>query len=323
MIERKIPRSAGAPEGRKGALTRARLSWLSDCSLVHGITASELKLAMQFALNFAGQPDSEVLFGESGLPICWPPQALLSERLGISRQAIQQAAARLAARGLLRITPGGGRGRATEYELMGNGKQPTCRLAAPKQQASTDKKASMKQRNSKPEPREKASKLLAPIRSHQSSNSIHSKSGSDVGDASAGVRKLSDEEAFDELFKIWPNKTDLNYGKAHGAWNNYVVRNEKVSANHVLKRAKLWVRHWKNKGSFIPYLGKWLKDSGWRYEPTIDPEERLLDGYFDMIEKASQNIDEVGADEDGVVVRASSRFGSRPDRPIRDDDDEE
>ena len=118
--------------------------------------------------------------------------------------------------------------------------------------------------------------------------------------------KESDHPEFEELFDLWPND-EKDRGKALGAWINRVIRNG-VDPDLVVERAELWVRYWRRKNTkFIPYLGKWLADSGWEDKP---PASRH-DAYHDHInELAASRRDE----QDDPFLR-TDHYTCDPDSP--------
>lgn len=278
-------------------LTAARLSWLEACGLDPRNGAMEMRLAVLLALQYAGMPSSRKKFEAKGVPIAWPPQADLAAKLECTRQAVSAAARRLQKRGLLQITPGLGRGHATEYALCRKGKQPGGLLGKPFRQKPDAEKAIRRIPKGKDTTPEKATKLVAPFHSSQSRNHIHSHSRGEDGDFAAGERKVRHPE-FEKVFAMWPNP-QKDHGKALGAWINKVVK-PGHDPEKVLRRAKLWCRYWEDHGTrLIPYLGKWLAEAGWKRKPKITIWE-------DMVAQASRLNGEEGRIEFGVTYDPDS-----------------
>lgn len=283
-------------EARK-SLTAARLSWLEACAGEGSISALELRLATLLALQYAGQPRSLEKFEESGVPVAWPSQIGLADKLGCSRQAVSAAARRLAKRGLIQITPGQGRGHATEYGLKIKGKQPGGLLRKPYRQKPEAEKAIRRIPKGKDTAPEKATKLVAPFHSSQSINHIHSHSRGEDGDFSSGERKVRHPE-FEKVFAMWPNP-QKDHGKALGAWINKVVK-PGHDPEKVLRRAKLWCEYWEDHGTrMIPYLGKWLAEAKWKQKPKVTVWE-------DMLSRAAKLSGEEGRFEFGVTYDPDS-----------------
>lgn len=325
MVPRRIPRQARGEtakrevgEGRPVTLTQARLNWLEVCGRARTITAKELQLAIQLALNYVPLPKSRERFDKTGVPVAWPPQVELANALGCTRQAVSAAARRLEKRGYIAITPGGGRGHATEYELLQKGKQSSCSFNSEKGQRCGSEKANGESGKGKYKPHKRQTSSLPHSYSMQSIDQSNSHSMMSGCDGSAGVKRGKYPE-FEEIFEFWPNRKK-DHDKAEGAWVNHVVKRS-IDPQLVLKRAKQWCAFWNWEGEdFHTYLGKWLKEHLWEDRPPARKDElSKMVACFDVNRAcarpwmSSTDDEEGGEDDDDYSPSPSSDAICDPD----------
>lgn len=266
--------STAREQEEAAALNRARFAWLEVNRDDPHISARELRLAM-FLHDFAGMTVTREHFRATGEIVVYPSQVTLAGRMHCTRQNVSATARKLAQRGLLLIKRGGGRGHATEYTLVTpppeKGNPSSCSF--PKQEKATARSIKSNYGHEK-----RATSSVAPITISRSQIINHT-----AGEGGYGINESeevnaikeepcaepntrgengSEDAAFEELCRIWPNR-EFDPGLAKGAWiNNVIVAG--IDPSVVLESARDFIDQWKRRGTgFFPYMGKWLAEKGW------------------------------------------------------------
>ena len=96
----------------------------------------------------------------------------------------------------------------------------------------------------------------------------------------------SEDDPVEQLVALWP-KRDANERKLRGAWYNHVTK-PAVDPEIVLGAARNWAKYWKFRpDAWVPFLGKWLADRGWRKKPpAVSREDKGMAAYHRMVDAA-------------------------------------